>query len=130
MGSRSTAERLFACFFGLGVLLVGCTGAPTEPVEVDDCGGLTDVGVELVEGYLDVVEQLDARVFTSDAPIPDELADELADLDRRSAELDGRMQALACDPSEVRGEILDRTEGLDSEDLIGQIMLRFVRDLG
>ncbi|MBT8213894.1 MAG: hypothetical protein KJP12_01635 [Acidimicrobiia bacterium] len=127
MGSRSLAERLAAGIV-IAVLAAACTGTPTEPEDVDDCAGLAAVGVELVEGYLDVVEQLDVRVFTSDAPISEDLEEELVDLDRRSVDLDGRMQALGCDPVDVRTEILDRTAGLESEDLIGRILLRFVRD--
>lgn len=111
------------------VVMVATTAACTsekalpEPVEVETCEGLEDVGVQLVEVWIDVVDQLPFDDIMTEPPPP-----EIQELGRIGGDLDQRAARLGCDVAALNAAIRERVaaEELDPETPVGEMLLEMI----
>lgn len=112
-----------------GLVAAACTGDPAsaplpEPVEVETCDGLVDVGVVYVERMVLALDGLGIDVLTGAAEPPVDVA-ALIDL---GEELDQRVARLGCDVEALNAEIVEETGDLDAEgDPVVDLFLGIVR---
>ncbi|MCH8985640.1 MAG: hypothetical protein IIB04_03390 [Acidobacteria bacterium] len=117
----SGASKLAA----FSLVLAACTtGAVTPPAEVDTCGGLVTIGVDLVETWVEVVETLPVDVMVGDATPPQVVVD----LGATGEQLDERAQALGCDLAELNTAISEATADLVTDDPAADLVLKVVRE--
>jgi hypothetical protein len=111
------------------VLTAACTNDPAsaplpEPVEVETCDGLVDVGVIYVERMVLALDGLGIDVLTGEAQPPVDVA-ALIDL---GEELDRRVARLDCDVDALNAEIAAETSELDGAgDPVIELFLGIVR---
>ncbi len=75
----------------------GCTGAKfdfEQPLDVDTCDQLIEVGIELVNDYVYTLEETDLAATEGD---PERIPTSLVSLNLRGQELDARVVELDCD---------------------------------
>jgi hypothetical protein len=128
--SHTAAQgRLLLWAVAVAVALGACTGDDAtpplpEPVEVESCDDVIDVGVQLLEVWVAVVEELPVEQLLADQPPPE--FEELAEI---GAELDARATRLGCDPVEtngaIRAEIAERG-AIDPEGPVAEMVLDLV----
>ena len=94
-----------------------------EPVEVDTCEGLVDVGVVYVERMFEELEELPVEVVAGNQPPPEEIS-ELTELGR---ELDLSAARLGCDPNVINAAVIEETSDLTSDKPVVLIFLDVVR---
>jgi len=116
-------------WLALVVLVLGaCSSekALPEPVEVDTCEGLEDVGVQLVEVWVEVVDQIPYDDLLTDPPPP-----EIEELARIGSDLDDRATRLSCDAVALNEAILARVtenDRIDPETPVGALLLDLVQE--
>ncbi len=119
------SSRIIAQLTGFALVVSACTGGTVAPpAEVDSCSGLVLVGIDLVERWVESVENLPVEVMTGDAPPPQNVADLIA----TGAELDQRAAALGCGLEELNAAIADGTADLATDDPAAALVLRIVRE--
>ncbi len=113
---------------GAAVLITACTSSKPlpEPIEVETCEGLEDVGVQLVEVWVEVVDQIPYDDLVADPPPP-----EMAELARIGRDLDTRASRLGCDAAQLNAAIRERV--LDDGDIdpttaVGELVLELVEE--
>lgn len=105
----------------------GCLGPNVDleqPLEVDTCDQLIEVGIELVNDYVYTLEETDIAATEGD---PERLPTSLVSLNLRGEELDSRIVELDCDAVVINQAIVDATEGIESDDPIVAALLESVR---
>ncbi len=124
-GGGMVRRRRFALLVGFVLVVSACTGgAVTPPAEVDSCSGLVLVGVDLVEQWVESVENLPVEVMVGDAEPPQQVADLIA----TGTELDQRAAALGCGLEELNSAIADGTADLETDDPAAALVLQIVRE--
>jgi len=117
----------------LGVVLplllfaASCTGSKfdfEQPLDVDTCDQLIEVGIELVNDYVYTLEETDLAATEGD---PERLPTSLVSLNLRGEELDARIVELDCDAVAINQAIVDATKGIESDDPIAAALLESVR---
>lgn len=107
------------------ILVAACTTRTVAPpTEVDTCGGLVTVGVNLVETWVEVVETLPVDVMIGTAAPPQVVVD----LSATGEQLDERALALGCDLSELNTAISAATADLVTDDPAANLVLKVVRE--
>jgi hypothetical protein len=97
-----------------------------EPVEVETCGGLEDVGVQLVAVWVEVVDQIPFDDLVADPPPP-----EIAELARIGSELDARAARLGCSAEELNTAVRERVLAngdIDPATAVGALILELVNE--
>jgi heat shock protein HslJ len=95
-----------------------------EPEEVDSCGLLIPIGIELVNDY--VYTLLDADLGSTGGDV-ELLPTEIIALNARGAQLDVRAVELGCDVVVMNQAIADATAGIESDDPLVAVFLESVR---
>lgn len=126
-----TARRFLRIGIALAALAMAtaaCTSSKPlpEPIAVETCEGLEDVGVQLVEVWVEVVDQIPYDDLVADPPPP-----EMAELARIGRDLDTRASRLGCDAAQLNAAIRDRV--LDQGDIdpttaVGELVLELVQE--
>ncbi len=110
---------------GFALVVSACTGgAVVPPAEVDSCSGLVLVGIDLVEQWVENVENLPVEVMVGDTEPPQEVADLIA----TGTELDQRAAALGCGLEGLNSAIAEGTADLETEDPAAAVVLKIVRE--
>ena len=112
----------------IAVVTAACTSSKPlpEPIEVETCGGLEDVGVRLVEVWVEVVDQIPYEDLVADPPPP-----EMAELARIGRDLDSRASRLGCDAAQLNAAIRDRIRNdgdIDPTTAVGELVLELVEE--
>ena len=126
MSIRRTSLLLAAV--SLALVVGACTSDQPlpEPVEVETCNGLEDVGVQLVAVWVEVVDQIPFDDLVADPPPP-----EIAELARIGRELDPRAARLACNAEELNTAVRERVlaDGdIDPATAVGALLLELVTE--
>jgi len=95
-----------------------------EPLEVDSCDQLIEVGIELVNDYVYTLQETDLGETLGD---PEQLPTALLTLNVRGEELDARIVELDCDAVAINQAVVDATAGIESDDPIVAALLASVR---
>jgi len=108
------------------LMLAACTSAPPlpDPVAVETCDELEDVGVQLVAAWVHVVDQIPFDAVVADPPVP-----EVAELARIGGELDATASRLGCDAAELNSAIRERVLGegdIQPGTPMGELLLELV----
>ena len=119
--ARRAAQRtpvLWAA--ALLLALTACTNDElpvAAPVDVDTCEELVDISVQLVEVWVEVLEELPLQELLSDEPPPEfrELAEIGNDLDQRASRLE-------CDPEQMNADVRAELEESDVGDADGAVI--------
>jgi hypothetical protein len=120
--------RPLAVLLACALLMGACTSqkALPEPVEVETCEGLEDVGVRLLEVWIEVVDQIPFDDILADPPSP-----EIQELARIGSDLDARATRLNCDSVALNNAIRDRierTDDIDPQTPVGVMLLEMVEE--
>lgn len=122
--TRISGTGVLGVVLALALLLGACTSdALPEPVEVDTCEGLVDVGVVYVERMFEELEELPVEAVAGNEPPPEDIA-ELTELGR---ELDLSAARLGCDPNVINAAVIEETADLTSDKPVVLIFLDVVR---
>jgi hypothetical protein len=110
------------------LLAAACTSSKPlpEPIEVETCEGLEEVGVQLVEVWVEVVDQIPYDDLVADPPPP-----EMAELARIGRDLDTRASRLDCDAAQLNAAIRERVLGegdIDPTTAVGELVLDLVEE--
>lgn len=128
---RVSGRRFFApgvTMAIVGAVLASCTSARPlpEPVEVETCEGLEDVGVQLVEVWVEVADSLPYDELVAEPPPP-----EMAELARIGSDLDARAARLGCDVPQLNAAIRERVleeSDIDPQTAVGGLLLEIVTE--
>ncbi len=104
MTVRRLAVRSVAWAAGFLMLAAACTSDTvpvTVPADVETCDELVAVSVQLVEVWIDVLDQVPVEQLTADAPPP-----EFVELGEIGADLDARAGRLGCDPASMNAAVV------------------------
>jgi heat shock protein HslJ len=124
---RGSGRIVLAAVLPLLFLATACTGPDfdvEQPLEVDSCDQLVDVGIRLVNDYVYTLEETDLAATQGD---PDNLPTSLVALNLRGDELDARIVELDCDAVTINQAIIDATSGIESDDPVASAFLDSVR---
>lgn len=110
----------------IALVAAACTSSKPlpEPIEVETCAGLEDVGVRLVEVWVEVVDQIPYDQLVADPPPP-----EMAELARIGQDLDTRATRLGCDVAQLNAAIRVRVgedADIDPTTAVGGLVLELV----
>ena len=95
------------------------------PVEVETCGELIEVSIQLVDVWLDVLGELPVEQLMADEPPP-----EFAELAAIGNDLDERASRLGCDPAQMNAAVnaeLQQRDDLEADDVVTRLLLDIVR---
>lgn len=119
-------RRLVVGLAILAVTLASCSDdALPEPVEVETCDELVDVSVQLLDAWVEVIEELPVDQLLAEDPPPE--FDQLAQI---GDDLDARAARLGCDAEEINVEVRARMatdSSQDPESPVGEMLLDLVR---
>ncbi|MGA9594878.1 MAG: META domain-containing protein [Acidimicrobiia bacterium] len=127
MTGRVVGPKVVGVVMPLLLILAGCFGSnvPVEqPLEVDSCDQLVDVGIALVNDYVYTLQDTDLGATQGD---PEKLPASLVTLNLRGSELDARIVELDCDAVAINQAVADATAGIQSDDPVVIAFLDAVR---
>lgn len=93
---------VLSCFLALAAACTSETVPVTVPADVETCEELVAVSVQLVEVWIDVLDQVPIEQLTGDSPPP-----EFVELGEIGADLDARAGRLGCDPASMNAAVVD-----------------------
>ena len=121
--------RRIGTLWAVAFLLIvsACTGDElpvAAPVDVETCDELVDISVQLVEVWVDVLNEVPIDELLTGEPPPEfvELAEIGVDLDERASRLD-------CDPQQMNDEVLAQLaeNDMDTEGAVADLLLEIVQ---
>lgn len=119
------AARLVLVVLIAATALAGCNGRSVPaPAEVETCVELVEVGVALVEDYLDALADAPLAALTGEAP-PTPV---LAELATRGDELDRRAAGLGCDPVALNRAISTEVADLEPDGEVAKLFVTIVQE--
>lgn len=102
----------------IGAVLAGCGGTGAN------CGPIADEGIELLQSFVDEVDQLSAEEITA-ALAGDDF---ITDIEAQADELDTKADAEGCSEEQMRELLEERAGTLEAESEFGQLVVDLILD--
>jgi hypothetical protein len=99
--------------------------ASSDPASIDSCEGLVAVGLDLLQGAIDEIDEMSLEDLAASEETGGPAAFE--ELEQKAEELENRAAELGCTEEELTALLTEGVGQLSSDSLFGQALIESIR---